>query len=240
MRLLDAYLNFLMGKGSGAGWDLAHEIKVAASCITRPDPVVFDVGANVGDWSAGFQAMVPNARLFLFEPLPAACDVIRQRNLRNAVLIPCAVGDAARRARFYFALPTARTASLYPRRESYFQHREYECTEVEVVTLDQMIAEHRIAFVDFMKMDIEGHELRALEGAQIALNERRIGALSFEFGSGNINSRTFFHDIWEFLTNRGFKLSRITPSGRLLPIEEYYEDCEYFRGVSNYIAQLAP
>jgi FkbM family methyltransferase len=238
MRALDAYLNFLMGKGSGTGWDLAHEIKTALACVHRKCPVVFDVGANVGEWSEAFLANVPAARLYLFEPSPGAQNAIRARNLGEVMLVPCAVGDRPGKARLLFSSPLDRTASLHQRRESYFRHNKYQSLEVDVVTLDQIIQERQIDFVDFVKMDIEGHELRALEGASAALQARRIGAFSFEFGAGNINSRTFFRDLWDFLVEHGFRLSRITPSGRLLPIDNYYEDCEYFRGVSNYIAEL--
>lgn len=111
----------------------------------------------------------------------------------------------------------------------------------KVVTLDSVIASERIEFVDFAKLDIEGHELFALRGAREALAERRIGALSFEFGSGNVNSRTFFRDYWDLLIPAGFRISRITPGGRRVPVPVpvYYEDLEYFRGVSNYVAELS-
>jgi hypothetical protein len=52
-----------------------------------------------------------------------------------------------------------------------------------------------------MKMDIEGHELFALRGAKRALARGVIRPLSFEFGTGNINSRTFFRDYWDLLTS---------------------------------------
>ena len=65
-----------------------------------------------------------------------------------------------------------------------------------------------------------------------------IKALTFEFGSGNVNSRTFFRDFWDLLNPLGYKIYRILPSSRMMPIKEYYEDCEYFRGVSNYLAVL--
>jgi FkbM family methyltransferase len=238
VRILDAYLNFLMGKGSGNAWSLPHEIQVALSCVHRERPVIFDVGANVGKWSQGFLAAAPGARLYLFEPSPGSQQAIRARNLREAVLIPSAVGDRPGKARLHLSSAQDGTASLHARAETCFRDKQYQSVEVDVVTLDQVIQEQGIDFVDFMKMDIEGHEFHALEGARAALQARRIGALSFEFGSGDINSRTFFRDFWDLLTGQGFSLFRLTYSGRLLPIEDYFEDCEYFRGVSNYIAKL--
>lgn len=66
----------------------------------------------------------------------------------------------------------------------------------------------------------------------------KIRALSFEFGSRNINSRTFFRDYWELLTAANFAIYRIAPCGKDILVEDYYEDAEYFRGVSNFVAEL--
>ena len=40
------------------------------------------------------------------------------------------------------------------------------------------------------------------------------------------------------LSPLGYKIYRILPSSQMMPIKEYYEDCEYFRGVNNYLAVL--
>jgi hypothetical protein len=108
-----------------------------------------------------------------------------------------------------------------------------------VVSIDSFMEAHAIEFVDFMKMDIEGHELFALQGAARALARGAIRALSFEFGAGNINSRTFFRDYWDLLTKHGYEIYRVLPGGRTLRIVRYDEDLEYFRSVSNYVAVLA-
>src|SRR6266404_9447386 len=69
-RAFDAYLNFLLGRGSGGGWDIQHEIQAALSCVHSERPIVFDVGANVGEWSKWFLAAAPRARLYVVEPSP--------------------------------------------------------------------------------------------------------------------------------------------------------------------------
>jgi hypothetical protein len=116
----------------------------------------------------------------------------------------------------------------------------YTTAEVEVSTIDQVIESQKIDFVDFMKMDVEGHKLFALRGTWQSLASRKIGALSFEFGCGNINARTFFRDFWELLTGAGFSIWRIPPFGKDILVSDYYEDTEYFRGATNYVAELKP
>lgn len=236
-RMLDAYLNFLMGKGSGTGWDLRHEVQSAVARIHRPHPVIFDVGANVGEWTRTLLDLIPAAKVFMFDPSPGCQQTIREKNLPNTTLFPCAIGESAAKMPYFSSSPTDGSASLHSRRDTPFQDFKYQESFVEVRTLDEVIQSEKIEFVDFMKMDIEGHELFALKGAQQALASRKIGAFSFEFGCGNINSRTFFRDFWELLSER-YVLHRITPSGWEIPVESYYEDDEYFRGATNFVAEL--
>lgn len=237
-RVADAYLNFLMGKGAGTGWDMAEEIRAAVVRIRRAQPVVFDVGANVGSWSQALLQRIPAAKIYMFDPSPGCQAAIRDKNLAGITLMPCALGESPGTATYYSSSPTDGTASLHERHDSPFQDFKYGTTVVNVRTIDEIIEVEKIDFVDFMKMDIEGHESFALRGARKALASGKIGALSFEFGSSNVNSRTFFHDFWDILKDAGYSVFRITPSGKDIPVEDYYEDEEYFRGVTNYVAEL--
>lgn len=235
--MVDAYLNFLIGKGSGAGWDMREEVRAAVARIRRPRPIVFDVGANVGNWSQELLQAIPDAKLYMFDPSPGCQAAIRNKALPGITLLPCALGATAERKTYYSSSTTDGSASLHFRRDTPFQDLTYNQSTAIVRTLDEVIESEKIDFVDFMKMDIEGHELFALQGGKRSFAAGKIGALSFEFGSSNINSRTFFRDIWELLTAMNFVIYRITPGGKDLLIGDYYEDAEYFRGVTNFVAE---
>jgi len=238
IRIAEAYVAFLQGKGAGEGWDIVEEVKAAKNFIYRKQPVVFDVGANKGLWGKYLLELIPTSKIYQFEPSEACQQEIHKLNLPNAVLIPFGVGKEKTEGVLYSPSPTSGVASLYERHDSYLQKHEFCKYEISITTIDQILVDFSIEFVDFIKLDIEGGELDALKGASDSLSNKRIGALSFEFGSGNINSRTFFRDFWELLTEYSFDLYRITPGGRLLKIDDYYEDLEYFRAVSNYVATL--
>ena len=113
VRALDAYLNFLLGKGSGAGWNLSEEVRVACEKVHRPAPVIFDAGANVGDWSAATLQRMPKARLFMFEPSPGCQERIKKLNLPGAQLLPCAVGESNGKATLHTSWELDATASLH-------------------------------------------------------------------------------------------------------------------------------
>jgi FkbM family methyltransferase len=238
VRHLETYLAILQGKGSGTGWDLAAEVQVALAAIRRPDAAIIDVGGGRGDWTAAMLASLPLAQVWLLEPSARALYHLAERGLPRTTVIPAAAGDQPGNALLLAPRSEQPIASLHRRRDSYFQQEQFDAQPVQVVTLDQIIAAFHLDVVDFVKIDVEGHELAVLQGARAALAAGRIKALAFEFGSGNLNARTFFHDVWDELQPLGFDLHRICPGGVLLPVAEYYEDLEHFRGVSNYLAML--
>ena len=238
VRHLETYLGVIQGKGSGTGWDLDAEVRAARAAIHRPDAVVIDVGGGRGDWTAALLEAVPMARVLLLEPSAPALDHLRARCLARTTVLPVAAGDQPGSAVLHVPRWDTAIASVHLRRDSYFQIEQFQPQLVQVVTLDQVISTFGLGVVDFVKIDVEGHELAVLRGARQSMQAGRIKALAFEFGSGNLNARTFFHDIWDELLPFGFQVQRICPGGVLLPVDEYYEDLEHFRGVSNYLAVL--
>jgi FkbM family methyltransferase len=235
LSLCETSLALLQGKGAGSGWDLPAEILACLKFI--PDNgVVFDIGANKGEWSRNVHCAKRGAvNLVLFEP-QLSCQTEITKNLPpQARLIRSAVGETIGETTLYSPGDLAGNASLYPRKDSFFSSQTFQPQTVEIITIDDFVKSNRIEKVDFMKMDIEGHELSAMKGAKDSIAKGIIAAMSFEFGSGNINSRTYFRDFWDFLQDHGFAVHRILPGGQLYKIQAYYEDLEYYRGVSNFV-----
>jgi FkbM family methyltransferase len=239
LRLLGIYLEIIQGKGAGTGWDMQGEINVVTAHVNSATPVIFDLGANQGEWTRRvIAALAPRpCQVVMFEPSSYCQTRLRGLDLPNVTLIGAAVGAKPGVATLVSPDPGNAVASLYVRRDTYHQSDHPPTIEqTPVVTIDDTMEELGIEIVDFMKVDVEGHELPVLQGATRALEDQRIRALTFEFGSGNINSRIFFHDLWDFLHPMGYQIYRICPGGVLAPITEYYEDLEHFRSVSNYLA----
>jgi len=238
VRLVDLYLQVLQGKGAGSGWDLVSEAKVAARFLPEDDVVLFDIGANRGHWSQEIRSVRPGRRqrIFQFEPSVECQKILRTAADPDTLIVASAAGDYVGETSFFVPEPGSTISSVHRQRDSYFQEFSYTEEKVPITTVDRIVAEHSVEQIDFMKMDVEGNELAVLRGAQQSLSDGRIRALAFEFGSGQINARCYFHDFWDLLHPLGFSFLRICPGGILLPVEEYYEDLEYFRGATNYIA----
>lgn len=236
---LEAYMAFLQGKG-GQGGKRAHgwEIKGALQCIFRDAPTVFDVGANLGHWSQTLLSHAPDVTVFQIEPQTGCQRAIRALELPNSTLLPVALGAENGELALLSPSDSSGIASFHKRTDTRWKDLKYVETKVPVSVLLDLMDAYDIAFLDFMKMDIEGHELAALQGAEPVMVQGRLGGLSFEFGPGNVNSRTMFIDFFELLSDHGFEILRIRPGGSLQALPFYDEECEYYRGSCNYVARL--
>lgn len=226
---------------SGETWVL-REV-VANRCSRVAVPVIFDVGANVGDYSLCLRSFLPTARIYAFEPARfvfqqlneniAAAHAEEQIKMRNF-----GFSDSERTVEFYSYTVDGNEASVLssidqrlPTQVLDVQTERSE--QVEVRTIDHFCETEGIVRIDFLKLDVEGHELSVLRGAERMLSQGAISMVQFEFGPANIYSRTYFYDFWSLLSG-AYDVYRIVPKG-LAPINYYGEHNEIFL-TTNYLA----
>jgi FkbM family methyltransferase len=237
-RLLAIYLDILQGKGSGTGWDLGGEVAAAVAFLEGiSEPVILDVGANVGDWTQGIWDALGRGRYFAYEPQQTCVARLKGLNVPGLTIVQSAVSDQSGELDLHSDFAGSGVASFYERSDTYLDPQTH-VERVPVTTVDGELEAYGLDRVDFMKIDVEGAELRVLQGAQRALGRHAIRSFAFEFGSANIYSRVFFRDLWDLIAGNGYSLWRIVPGGRLIQQAAYREDLEHFRGVSNYVAAV--
>ncbi|MDE2018753.1 MAG: FkbM family methyltransferase [Patescibacteria group bacterium] len=231
---------YFQGKGSGSDF-MASEAVAACRFIKGNNVILLDVGANQGDWTSEILRRLPEkiSHIYQFEPSPFNVNLLRKRFSNDPVtVVPLAVSDRAEELTLFFDKPGSGNAAVYKRRLEHFGTTAEKSVFVKAITIDSLIEERKIYRIDFMKMDIEGHELKAMHGAERALKNGVIRALSFEFGGCNIDSRTYFQDFWYFLKSFGYQIFRILPTGKVVAVQRYSEILECFR-TTNYIAVLS-
>lgn len=202
---------------SGEEW-LVDRLATIASGVNRF--VIFDVGANRGAYAALLRRSFPNAVIHSFEPHPRTFETLKAGTAGlNLNLHNFGFSHQAEELDLHdYASPTdSEHASLYSGVFQSLTQMPYVSVRVALKTIDQFCAEANIAHIDFLKIDIEGHEIHCLRGAKDMIAAGQIGVVQFEFNKMNVCSRTFMADFFEVL--KGFQLYRLLPTS-LLPLRE--------------------
>jgi FkbM family methyltransferase len=209
------------------------ELRLARTVLPS-SRVVFDVGANIGDWTEGALAINPRAQYHCFEPSRATFASLTARSFPGNVQLNAFGLGSAPEARTLFVFGTGgESNSLYRRVGTPSAQHEQE--SVVLRTLDDYCADAGIDEVDFVKIDVEGHELAALRGASRMLAAGRLGVVQFEYGGTYIDSRALLKDIWELVTDchRGYAFYKLFPEGPRR-VERYDQTLETFQ-YSNWV-----
>ena len=199
-------------------------------------PVFFDVGANIGSYSIAISSIFKDeVSIFAFEPFVNTFNTFKHNTSRipNVNAFNFGFSDANKQMTLYYDGPNSDMASVYHRQLDYRNIRLDHSEEITMTTIDQFCVKMNIPAIDFLKLDVEGHELSVLLGAKSMIDSNKIQYIQFEFGSCNIDSRTFFKDFYTLLNGR-YRLYRILIDG-LLEITNYRETLEIFT-TTNFLA----
>jgi len=156
-----------------------REMRELYAPFVRQGDLVFDVGANVGNYSEVFTEL--GARVVAVEPNPRCCENLRRLARARPVHVEeCAVGDAPGKAN----LRVCESSTLSTLTDRWYEVSKQSpllrdanwlgALEVNMVTLDQLA--HRYGIPSFVKIDVEGYDDHVLRGMSFLPQ-----ALSFEY-----------------------------------------------------------
>ena len=185
--------------------------------ISGPNPVFFDVGANDGQYCEMLLEHFPTAFVHAFEPHPKSYSTLVGKAFpaNRAKCHNIAIGASKGFLPLYDHADNVGSshASLYEATITEFHEHSAVATTVPVETLDELAMREGVTYINFLKIDTEGHELAVLSGASRLLRENRIGYIQFEFNALHVFSRVFFRDFRNILSN--YDLYRLLPKGLL-------------------------
>lgn len=150
-------------------WPVEPELGIAAALV-EPGSEVIDVGGHLGLYAVVFARVA--SRVFVFEPQPACTAHLRAVLGERCTVLPVAAGDdpALKELRIphraglrYEAWSTIAPGNAF----SALGADDVQRVPVVVVTIDSLADGFRD--VSAIKIDVEGHELAVLRGAEKTL-----------------------------------------------------------------------
>lgn len=201
--------------------------KVLKSLVVNENPIIFDVGANIGETLDDFKDWWPHSKVHCFEPQKECSSEIVQKivdyNYKDVVVNQYAVGrEEVKTAIFYSHDITSGQSGLHKinfesidsidqnnlntntDRVAYEDSLNHERI-VEVKTLANYMSNNNIEHIDLMKIDTQGHEPEVLEGMENFLSKVDVVITELMFYDFYERSLSF-SDIERFLLPAGFRL----------------------------------
>lgn len=192
---------------------MEHTLRLMADRGFSPAEII-DAGANVGAWTLMARAIFPDATIHMIEP-QAGCapslellakDSPGVRFHRVAVTRPgrrrvaMAGGDDSQSGTGAWVVDEGEESPTDP--------------QCDATTIDELFGD-RLRTPILLKLDLEGHELAALEGATSLLPRVDVVLTEVSFFDVNDTGRLLLGDLLIFLRARGFELYDIASlSGR--------------------------
>jgi FkbM family methyltransferase len=192
--------------------------------MMEPGKIVIDIGANAGYYSLVASVKVHSGKVYAFEPNPVTYKMllenIQLNNIKNIYPLQLAVSSGEEEKDLFISDIDNTGMTGLSKAENF----SGKTALVKTVSLDYWVAQNKIGKIDFIKIDIEGGELLALQGMKNIVQFMRPGIfiecsdeLLQRFGNNSQDMFSFFDD-YEY---HGF---RIISANEIQKLNEPIED----------------
>lgn len=169
--------------------------------LVRPGDTVFDIGANFGMYTKILAECVgTGGRVYSFEPVPQTFHVL-QHNVRSTNLnqvSPLCLAASSTTGKATISIPTYSDGGENMYEASLERSGTGAGIEISTVRLDEQYAD--LDRLDFVKLDVEGHEPAVLDGMQKIIRRHHPAFLieindGFTSGSTGSTVARFMHSL---------------------------------------------
>ena len=179
-----------------------------------PVETVFDVGANTGQSAEEFVTRLRPRAIHCFEPSEEAFGKLREisKTWPQIKASRLALGETAGVKTLHINSASVTNSLLPPASGSdVFQPQgsvvPLKTEETAVSTVDDYCNSERIDFIDLLKIDTQGYDLRVIQGASRMLGQMRVAAVLVEIIFVPLYAgQPSFEEIYAALSQQGFKL----------------------------------
>ena len=172
--------------------------------------IVFDVGANIGDWTRYAHGLFPRAEIHAFEISPETTWILKQRigTLDRVVINDCGMADRSGEIVVY----CGKGGSVHSSILGDFVPDVEVVANCRVVSGDDYMRANAIGHVDILKIDVESADHLVLAGFRVAMQAGAIDVIQFEYGRGSIITHFLLYDFYKLLEGLGYVVGQLNPT----------------------------
>lgn len=139
----------------------------------EPPKVIIDAGANIGMASIYFAAKYENAIIIAVEPEEENYKLLKRNteNYKNILTINAALWNSSGEISLFAADFTSTLGYMTETNKSALKSSYEKRQLVKAVTIEEIMYQYNIGYIDILKMDIEGSEKEVFESCRNWINK---------------------------------------------------------------------
>lgn len=177
-----------------------------------------DIGANIGIYSRYLSNIFEQVEAF--EPLMEASKYLKNANLKNVTVYNIALSDY--KGNVDFNIPVKKGVERYGNSsiENSISNKFDEVKHINVRT--EKLDNYKFENIDFIKIDVEGHEMQVLKGAQKTIQKNK-PVIQIEIETRHLPEKIKIKDIFHWFNNCGYE-GYFFKDNELNSIEKFNEE----------------
>lgn len=177
--------------------------------------IIIDVGAHSGQFTKLFSTLVPDGRVYAFEPGSYARSILKKviclHRLKNVTQINKGLGENYKKEQLNIPIKKSGSLGFGLSHLGSDKHdvRTTLSEIIEITTLDSFAESEKLEKINFIKADIEGWEMQLLLGAKSAIQKWH-PILTLEVNRLFLSrAKNTPEELWKFLSDNDYKVYRL-------------------------------
>ena len=209
------FFGYEIQRDSSTSYSLKEPFYHFRNLLDNSQPVVFDVGAYIGDTIEQFKSSFPESYIHAFEPFDESFSVLKNRFQKTDKLFfnnVAVKNHSSLNANMYITQNKGSSSLLEPTKDAneFWEGNPLSTqkeVKVETTTIDNYCQKHNIETIDILKIDVQGSELKVLQGASLMLQKRRVKLIFTEISiAPNYKGQSEIDQVIKFLRENKYKI----------------------------------
>jgi FkbM family methyltransferase len=196
---------------------------------------IFDVGANTGEWAMLAQTYFPKAVFHTFEISENTFPILTKKLSgpcfrNNNFGLSSKIGQVS----YKDYGPASGLNTLIQKTSVFDASTRPETRLAEVKTGDRYCEDCCIAFIDWLKVDVEGAEHLVFSGFENFFKKKAVRVVQFEYGFNNGDAGFLMRDFFDLFSDYGYLLAKVRR--RRIEFTGFHHTMNNFESGPNYVA----